>query len=95
MDLMNEHGVEWVVNTIDMGSDPAVDESRMRSQTILRGIPITTTLNGLEAALCGLEFRERHNRLDICSLQEYNRHQQRLVLPHSSGGGRLRNLPGV
>ncbi len=89
LDLMEEHDVEWVINTIEIGSEPAVDEGRMRAQTVLNGIPITTTLNDLEAALDGLEFLSRHGRLDICSLQEYNRHSQSVTLPKGKQGARL------
>ncbi|MCC8190616.1 MAG: carbamoyl-phosphate synthase large subunit [Planctomycetes bacterium] len=81
LDLMNEQDVAWIINTIDIGAEPAADESRMRSAAIMRGIPITTTLDGLRAALEGLEMMRRHNRLEVCSLQEYNRHGPRVVLP--------------
>ncbi|MDR0361403.1 MAG: carbamoyl-phosphate synthase large subunit [Planctomycetota bacterium] len=81
LDLMAEHGVEWVINTIEIGSEPAVDESRMRSQTYVSSIPITTTVNALEAALEGLEFLRRHHRLEVCSLQEYNRRGTGVRLP--------------
>ncbi len=81
LDLMNERDVAWIVNTIEMGAEPAADEALMRSQAVLRGIPITTTLDGLRAALDGLEMVRRHNRLEVCSLQEYNRHGIRPTLP--------------
>ncbi|MDR1611360.1 MAG: carbamoyl-phosphate synthase large subunit [Planctomycetota bacterium] len=81
LDLMAEHSVEWVINTIEIGSEPAVDESRMRSQTYVNSIPITTTVNALEAALAGLEFLRRHRRLEVCSLQEYNRRGTGVKLP--------------
>ncbi len=81
IDLMNEHSVAWIINTIGLGAEPAVDERRMRSQAIMRGIPITTTLDGVRASLDGLERLRRHNRLEICSLQEYNRLCMKLKLP--------------
>ena len=81
LDLMGERDVEWIINTIEIGSEPAVDESRMRSRTVLSGIPITTTLNGLEAAISGLELMRRHHRLEVCSIQEYNRRGSCPALP--------------
>ncbi len=82
VDLMNEHDVSWIINTIEMGAEPVADESRMRSMAVMRGIPITTTVDGLRAAIEGLEMmRRHHNRLEICSLQEYNRLGLRVNLP--------------
>ncbi len=81
IDLMNEHDVAWLINTIEIGAEPAADESRMRSMAVTRGIPISTTLDGLRAALEGLEMIRRHNRLEVCSLQEYNRHGHKIRLP--------------
>ena len=81
IDLMNERDVSWIINTIEIGAEPVADESRMRSMAVMRGIPITTTLDGLRAALEGLEMMRRHNRLEVCSLQEYSRHGVRVSLP--------------
>ncbi len=89
LDLMAEDKVEWIINTIAMGADPAVDESRMRSMAIRKGIPITTTINALEAALHGLELLKRHRRFDVCTLQEYNRRGVALQLPVNVNGARL------
>ena len=74
MDLADDLELAWIVNTIEPGAAPARDEGRMRSLAVVRGIPITTTLDGLRAALSGLEFMRRHrNRFEVCSLQEFNR----------------------
>ncbi|MCC8115879.1 MAG: carbamoyl-phosphate synthase large subunit [Planctomycetes bacterium] len=81
LDLMDEENVAWIVNTIEIGAEPAADEARMRSAAILRGIPITTTLDGLRASIEGVEMMRRHNRLEICSMQEYNRHGPKVTLP--------------
>ncbi len=81
IDLMNEQDVSWIINTIEIGAEPVADESRMRTMTVMRGIPITTTIESLRAALEGLEMMRRHHRLEVCSLQEYNRHGLKLSLP--------------
>ena len=52
----------------------------MRTEAVLRGIPITTTLDGWAAAINGIETMRDMNRLEICSLQEYSRHAPRLTL---------------
>ncbi len=81
LDLMDEKDVAWIINTIEMGAEPVADEGRMRSAAIMRGIPITTTIDGLRASIEGLEMMRRHNRLEICSLQEYSRHGKKVTLP--------------
>jgi carbamoyl-phosphate synthase large subunit len=85
LDLIEEADLAWVINTIEPGAAPAGDEGRMRAQAVMKNLPITTTLDALRAALDGVEYLRRHaNRLEVCSLQEYNRHRERLCLP----GGR-------
>jgi carbamoyl-phosphate synthase large subunit len=58
-----------------------VDEVKMRAEAVIRGISITTTLNGLDAALKGLETFRETRRMEVCSLQEYHRHAPRLKMP--------------
>ncbi|MCC8180738.1 MAG: carbamoyl-phosphate synthase large subunit, partial [Planctomycetes bacterium] len=86
VDLMADHDVAWIINTIELGAEPVADESRMRSLSIRNGIPITTTIDGLRAALEGLERLRRHSRLEVCSLQEYNRLRVKLNLPGGDHG---------
>lgn len=95
IDLMNEHDVAWIINTIEMGAEPVADEGRMRSMAVMRGIPITTTVDGLRAAIDGLEMMRRHNRLEICSLQEYNRLGHKVVLPTAPGSRCCHSLRSV
>ncbi|MDR2391909.1 MAG: carbamoyl-phosphate synthase large subunit, partial [Planctomycetota bacterium] len=67
MDLVEDMDLSWIVNTIEPGALPAKDEGRMRSMAVIRGIPITTTLDGLRAAVDGLELMRRHrNRFEVC-----------------------------
>ena len=78
IDLMGEKRVNWLINTPTAGENPMLDEVKMRSEALSRGIPITTTVNGLEAALDGLESFVKNQHIEVCSLQEYHRHAPRL-----------------
>lgn len=81
LDIIQAKQVNWIVNTPSGGESPRVDEVKMRAEAVIRGIPITTTLNGLEAAVQGLEtFKNSRQRMEVCSLQEYHRHAPRLNL---------------
>ncbi|MFO7822277.1 MAG: carbamoyl-phosphate synthase large subunit [Lentisphaeria bacterium] len=75
LDMIKEHDVGWIVNT-PSGATPRADEVRMRADTVLHGIPITTTISGLQAAVDGLKAWHRQKKLEVCSLQEYH---QRVV----------------
>ncbi len=81
LDMIHEKQVGWIVNTPSSGESPRVDEVKMRAEAVIRGIPITTTLNGLEAAVKGLETFRDTRRMEVCSLQEYHRHAPRLKRP--------------
>ncbi len=78
LDMIEEKDVAWIVNTPTSGAQPSMDEVRMRSRAVLRKVPITTTLNGLHAAVNGLETLRRYRGLEVCSLQEYHRHAPKL-----------------
>ena len=74
LDLLHEKQVQWIVNTAENGAEAMVDEIRMRSLAVSMGIPVTTTLSGLTAALEGLTDKLEFGRFEVCSLQEYHRH---------------------
>jgi len=78
LDLIAEKKVSWLVNTPTMGESPMLDEVQMRSESVSRGIPITTTIKGLEAAVEGIESYTKNQRIEVCSLQEYHRHAPRI-----------------
>lgn len=46
----------------------------MRSKAISLGVPVTTTMAGLVAAIEGLTDKMDFGRFEVCSLQEYHRH---------------------
>jgi carbamoyl-phosphate synthase large subunit len=73
IDGINEKEINWVVNTPTTGPQPKGDEIQMRAHSITRGVPITTTINGLHAAIEGLKALKDMERMEICSIQEYHR----------------------
>ena len=73
LDMIEDGEVGWIINT-PSGATPRRDEIRMRGHAVLKGIPITTTLSGVQSAIQGLQARRRHNDIMVCSLQEYHRH---------------------
>ena len=79
-DLVEQKRVGWLVNTPTAGPTPKLDEIRMRAHAVMRGIPVTTTTDGLEAAVNGLEALRASGDMEVCSLQEYHRHSPKLHL---------------
>ncbi len=74
IDMIEEKRVGWIVNTPSTGAAPRTDEVRMRAHAVIRGIPISTTIHGLSAAVTGLQALREMQGMDVCSLQEYHRH---------------------
>ena len=72
LDLMLDGAVGWIVN-VPSGCQPQLDEVQMRTEAVRRGVPMTTTIRGLRAALDGLKTLRRHEEFEVLSLQEYNR----------------------
>ncbi len=72
LDLVQDGAVGWIVN-VPSGCQPQLDEVRMRAEAVRRGVPITTTIRGLRAALEGVKTLRRHEEFEVLSLQEYNR----------------------
>ena len=77
LDLIAEKNVSWIINSPSTGAGSKVDEIRMRSEAVIHGVPITTTINGFEAAIQGLKAIKAVDRMDVRSLQEYHRHLQK------------------
>ncbi|GHV13536.1 carbamoyl phosphate synthase large subunit [Fibrobacterales bacterium] len=78
IDLLEEGHLAWIVNTPSKGEAPASDEMKIRTNCLMHGIPITTTLHGLRHAVEGLENLKRLQVTDVCSLQEYHRHSPKV-----------------
>jgi carbamoyl-phosphate synthase large subunit len=81
IDMIEEKKVGWIINTPSSGATPRFDEVKMRSHAVIRGIPITTTIAGLRAAIAGLEALKKSGTMEVCSLQEYHRHFKKVTLP--------------
>jgi hypothetical protein len=52
----------------------------MRSHAVIRGIPITTTIDGMRAAVNGLIALRQAQAVEVCSIQEFHRHSPKLKL---------------
>lgn len=74
LDLMHENAIQWIINTTESGAAAKVDEIMMRSKAVGVGIPISTTIAGVEAALESLADKLEFGRFEVCSIQEYHRH---------------------
>jgi carbamoyl-phosphate synthase large subunit len=74
LDLMAEKKIQWIVNAPETGAASKMDETQMRSGAVLAGIPLSTTLDGFQAAIQGLKTNDLNGRITVCSLQEYHKH---------------------
>jgi len=72
LDLIADRNLAWIVNTPASGATPRVDEIRMRGESVISGIPITTTVAGFLAAVSGLEALQGAERMDVRTIQEYH-----------------------
>jgi carbamoyl-phosphate synthase large subunit len=87
IDLMEQKELSWIVNTPTVGADPMWDEVRMRAHATIRGVPITTTLNGLKWSISGLKaYRTAGSHVKVRSLQEYHERSPRVKLPKAQSG---------
>ncbi len=50
----------------------------MRAEAVIHGVPITTTVNGLRAAIEGLTALREMGRVGVKSLQEYHESSPKL-----------------
>jgi carbamoyl-phosphate synthase large subunit len=69
LDLIESGEVALVVNT-PFGSGPREDGWRIRTSAVARGIPIITTISGLNAAAEAM-FAQRQGSFTVISLQEW------------------------
>ena len=72
IDMMETESIDWIVNTPTSSSNARLDEVKMRASGVIRGIPTTTTLDGLRAAVEGLDALAASQQLSVKSLQEYH-----------------------
>ncbi len=71
-DMIEEKNVGWILNTPSSGAVPREDEVRMRAHAVIRGLPITTTIDGMKAAVHGLEAMRDTRKMSTRTLQEYH-----------------------
>jgi carbamoyl-phosphate synthase large subunit len=69
LDLMTSGSVHMIINT-SSGPVARVDEVKIRSETIVRGIPIITTEAGARATLAAIRYVRIHG-WDVKALQDY------------------------
>jgi len=72
LDMITEKDIQWIVN-VPSGAKPAKDDVLMRTEAIRRGVPITTTVRGLQATLKGLNRLKKLKSFAVQSLQEFTR----------------------
>jgi carbamoyl-phosphate synthase large subunit len=72
IDLIEDSALRWIVNTPSEGAIQRHDEIKMRAHAVLRGVPITTTVDGLRAAVNGLSTLHETRHMNVCTLQEYH-----------------------
>ncbi|MBL7075902.1 MAG: carbamoyl-phosphate synthase large subunit [Kiritimatiellae bacterium] len=84
VDMIEAKQLGWIINTSSSGPRPRIDEVKMRAHAVIRGIPITTTTDGLRAAISGLQAVRADSRIQVCSLQEYHRHAPEITLAGKS-----------
>ena len=71
LDLMREGKISIVVNT-PSSSKTRPDEVSIRSEAVLRSIPIVTTESGARATIAAIRYmRERKNVWDVRAIQDY------------------------
>jgi len=70
IDLMKNDGVQLLINT-PSGPVARVDEIKIRSEAILRGLPIVTTQSGAKATTRAIRYISK-NDWDVKSIQAYH-----------------------
>ena len=73
VDLLNDNKIQWIIMTREDGEDAITDEIKTRSIALLKGVPMTSTLSGIIAAVDGLKEKADFGRFEVYSLQEYHR----------------------
>jgi carbamoyl-phosphate synthase large subunit len=70
IDLMKDNGVQLLINT-PSGPVARVDEIKIRSEAILRGLPIVTTESGARATVRAIRYIAQ-NEWNVKPIQEYH-----------------------
>jgi carbamoyl-phosphate synthase large subunit len=79
IDMIEEHDLGWIVNTPTVGAEPMWDEVKMRAHATIRGVPITTTLDGLRWSVGGLRaYKASRGGVRVRTLQEFHRNSPKV-----------------
>jgi carbamoyl-phosphate synthase large subunit len=70
VDLMNRGAVQLVINT-PSGAKPRMDEVKIRSHAVSKGIPCITTMPGAHASVIAIHSMAK-NELTVCPMQDYH-----------------------
>ena len=71
LDFIQSKKLQWIINT-PSGEQPLKNEIRMRASATIYGIPITTTIQGFQAAISGLKSLKK-KPITVKSIQEYTK----------------------
>ena len=72
IDLVKDGKVELMINT-PAGKATKEDETKIRSDAILYGVPLITTIAGAEATVNGIENLIKNKKVSVKSLQKYHK----------------------
>jgi carbamoyl-phosphate synthase large subunit len=73
IDYMKDGKANLIINT-PAGKITREDEVRIRSEAILHGIPLITTIAGAQASVSGIEYLIKSAKMSVKPLQEHHRH---------------------
>ncbi|MDD5594147.1 MAG: carbamoyl-phosphate synthase large subunit, partial [Candidatus Margulisbacteria bacterium] len=74
LDLVNKGQVSLMINTPG-GKKTKVDESKIRSGAVMHGIPLITTISGLQSAVNGIESAKKKG-FEVKALQDYHKKRE-------------------
>jgi carbamoyl-phosphate synthase large subunit len=87
IDLIEGDEINWIISTPTVGTEPALDEVKMRAHAVTRSLPITTTINGLRWSIMGLKsYQTAHGHVKVRSIQEYHERSPQVRLPTRVSG---------
>ncbi|MBU1767424.1 MAG: carbamoyl-phosphate synthase large subunit [Candidatus Omnitrophica bacterium] len=72
IDLIKDSKIDLMINT-PAGKATKEDETKIRSHSILYNVPLITTIAGAQASVNGIENLIKKPKLDVKSLQEYQK----------------------
>ena len=71
LDLVNSGKISFLINTPG-GKKTRIDEAKIRSAAVMHGIPLITTLSGLQASVNGIEVA-RESGFEVKALQDFHK----------------------